>query len=218
MIKKDRHWFLIMTYYQNIQNRTNFNVFKFDEFDQIPKERGIYSWHCYINQDPQLSEYNTLYRNSRIKLKAKGILQNKFGGIMETEELNLKDLGGSTHDPILLSYTTLFLSSPLYIGIACKGNETLHSRLNTHKKGINRILQNLRNSNGSTRITIIKSLRKKENSKLAIRISLLLSKFSAITENNLFIRVLPLEMYSDRQIKNIETYLNRTFHPILGRR
>lgn len=208
-----------MKFHQNLLQTSEYEVFKLSEFKDIPKKIGIYSWHCFINNFSQQNYYNNIYRKKKLQVVIKGKLKNNFVGNIDSTNLETTDIGGFTRNTRMLMQATYFFSPPLYIGIACGGKSTLYSRLNTHKRQLIKFMQNLKNKTGLTKKQLIKELRRKEESKLAIRLAFHLLEYKGkVNEDNLFVKVIPLTFSNEKDIENLETYLNRTFHPILGRR
>lgn len=199
--------------YNKISSDFPHEIYFLEDFDNLPTFPGIYSWHLYCAPD-NFSDFHKFYKSKSYRATIKGFLKEEFQGDLECQTLEFDSI---VNEESLFKLASSLFSPPLYVGITTR---TLRMRLREHKnsiiKSINDIDHRFADEEITEEIIDTEFEAKVLGDRIAKSLSLLSDKFN---ESNLFVKTISITRnYHADSLKGIETILNRTFNPILGRR
>lgn len=199
--------------YKKISNEFPHKIYFLEEFDDLPLFPGIYSWHLYCAPN-NFHDFHRFYKLKNYEASIKGFLKEEFTGTLQSKTLEFQST--ITEDSLFKLASSLF-SPPLYVGITTR---TLRTRLKEHKKSIIKSISEIEHNLADEEITEEKIDTTFEAKVLGDRIARSISLLSEnFNESNLFVKTLSITRnYNTDSLKGIESILNRTFNPILGRR
>lgn len=171
------------------------------EFDKLPSQPGIYSWHVFCRDINKASDYYEFFKGKRMNAAVTASLSEEYRGelrawpnddvVARTSHLNLD----------LFEMITRHFCPPIYIGIT--QDQTLRIRLDQHKTSILKLLKG--------------GVVENNDSKFAVRIAQIMrSRSLDLDESNLFVRIIPVDKLKTSDILDLEYVINRTYHPIFG--
>lgn len=206
--------FYLTHMYKKISEEFPYKVFFLTEFNNLPDFPGIYSWHLYCVPN-NFTDYHGFYKSKKYKTSMKGFLQEKYTGDLYSKKIEFKK---TVKEETLFKLASALFSPPLYIGITSK--RTLKERLNEHKKSIEKSLNKIEKLYADKEISEENLDSEFESKVLGDRIARSLSLLSEkFNESNLFVKTIEINRdYDVESLKGIESILNRTINPILGRR
>lgn len=177
------------------------------DFDRLPDEPGMYSWHLVHSAlgPGTVEDYYKFIKTKEFSIELKANLREVFEGTVRSQE-NLKPVEIKNVNEELFEAISKIFSPSIYIGIARK--QSLKTRLNQHKK----LLQHLLNGGSPANSS---------ESSFANRVFKIVDKRSmTLDENNFFVRIydVDLSLINPKDIQDTETFVNRTYHPQLGKR
>ena len=207
--------FKVDTYWNN-KLASNPNIkhcyYRITEVPHIPNVPGIYSWHLWID-NANNKKYSQIFKQKRIDITVESNLSEKFIGAIKHSG-HQEDIFDSTIDINLCNIASIAMCPPLYIGIS----KNLGVRLGQHFDEFDKIIKGIK----ATPIDTIKSSHFDtiyESQHFAQRMGFVISKFNNLNANNLLIKTIEMPIgYSKDDLRKVETFLNRTFIPIYGRK
>ena len=89
--------------------------FYLSEFDFIPEDPGIYSWHLVLREryDSSILDYHKFFRNRKYSLEAKGPLKDEYEGHLTAKLIVPSDEKMTNLNPKVLEKVTHFFSPPM---------------------------------------------------------------------------------------------------------
>ena len=190
------------------------DYYKLDNFDFIPSTTGIYSWYLTCNST-NYKNYYDFYKSESYSAFLKGNLLQNFQGKLLAQKTQKFEESENYFDDQLLEKVSSNFSPPIYIGISTD----LHERLNTHKKRLQNHLNDISKITNLRSGFRSKADSDKESEVFAQRLAKLLMDSGNLYESNLLVKIIYIEKKRIKKdvLLNIENFLNRTYHPLLGR-
>lgn len=174
--------------------------FKVTEFDSLPDKPGIYGWFIYYNQSNIVMDYHKFYKSKSYSVRLTSSLREHY----LVDAPALQSIQERKLNQELLERITMKFSPPIYIGIT--EDQTLLIRLNQHKTELIKLI----NGNG---------IFSKTPSSFAKRVKSIIEMNELdIDETNFMVKVFPVNKHEVKHIKEIEYFVNRTFHPLCGKK
>ena len=196
----------------NIHPDVKHCYYRITEVGNVPEVPGIYSWHLWID-NVNSANYSQVFKQKRVDVHIKSNLNDRFKGAIEHVD-HEKDIFEPGIDLNLCNMASIAMCPPLYIGIS----KTLGSRLAQHVDEFDKIIKGV----VPTPIDTLKAKQFDtiyESQHFAQRMGFVVTKFGNMNANNLLVKTLELPVgYDRKKLQQVETFLNRTYFPIYGRK
>lgn len=186
--------------------------YKVTDIPHIPDVPGLYSWHLWIDST-NTDRYSQVFKHKRAKIDIQSNLSEQFQGFVQHVGHD-KDIFDTTTDLNICNVASIAMCPPLYIGISTK----LRTRLSQHVDELDKIIKGIKPTPVST---VLKSQFDTiwESQHFAQRMGYVIKKLNNRNANNLLIKTIEMPVgYAKKDLQTIETFLNRTYIPIYGRR
>ena len=176
---------------------------------------GIYAWYLRVlpKNDPALNMgyVDRVFASKRMNVEVSGNLGERYQGILTKDPSFSGDIS-SFHDTVLTA-STIFCP-PLYIGIS----KNIKNRLSQHFKSLEAALLRSSNDDGDLILTNEDIDEDAESNVFGERIGRVLRVNNIKTVAPLFIKVTYPDQVSNADLLKAESYVNRLYVPICGRR
>lgn len=206
--KANTFWSSKMTLHPTIQHC----YYRITEVSNIPNVPGLYSWHLWIDSTNS-KKYSQIFKQKRVDVTIKSNLSESFEGAIVHANHD-KDIFDAGIDLNLCNLASIAMCPPLYIGISSR----LGQRLGQHVDEFDKIIK------GAIPIPVATLTASQfdtiyESQHFAARMGFVVKDLSNLNANNLLIKTIELPTgYNKRELQRVETFLNRTFIPIYGRK
>jgi hypothetical protein len=192
----------------------DFHLLSARDLDHARTDQGVYAWFLRLRKSnfsrQSLEAYSSVFAAKRLKGNIAAHLDERYEGRLKRGSGDLLPHGDPDRDAMLLA--SAVFSPAVYIGISI----SIRSRLLKHRAALDEALSSRRKK----AVAKVKAAMDSddESGKFGQRIGWWLRSKSIRDTNGLFVKVIYLPGFAQSELRKVETYYNRVFIPLFGRR
>lgn len=206
-----------ITYDFDYGERFSYVVFRAADVELYSESRqGLYAWYARVLEktDPltNMTSYDKVFASRKMSVEAKGNLGEVYKGVVTKCSVLGGDVPGLYN---AVSAASTVFCPPLYIGIS----NDVKGRLSQHLKSLEAVLRSVAPQDAGLESSNEEELdTEAESSVFGERVGKILRANGIANETLLFIKVIYTDNLSRADLRKTETYVNRVFVPMCGRR
>jgi len=183
-------------------------LYKYNDLFKAPELPGLYGWYVRLPKVEAVADYHKIHKSKRMRTTIVGHLSEIYEGNAYSKEYEFRD----SMDFELLEAATSCFCPPIYIGVS----NNMRSRLQTHCEQIEEIIHSGKKTTEPRQVDPDTDA---ESTLFGDRIGIVLSSVKNIGLTSLFVITIAVKTNFPRaELFKIESFLNRTYIPIYGRK